>query len=211
MGKNNNQSKIRILQGEQRLGAAARSSAFLAVEDFTAGSEPILTIREIGFGECVLDGGRREDHDVIFFKEASVPGLPQVRPMLVNSTNRKTLLAVYGDLSADVLTGKRIRLYVDPRVKAVGGGTTQGIRIRKLVPEPVQPSQQTVRSNPVQPEPVQSVQTSQQPVCSDCGSPITAAGDCSAEQVLQNGRQWFGLDLCAACQTRRINANQNNQ
>lgn len=198
----NNQSKIRILSGEQRLGAAARSSAFLAVEDFTNGAEPILTIKEIGFGECVLEQGRREDHDVIFFREASVPGLPVVRPLIVNSTNRKTLLAVYGDLSADVLTGKRIRLYVDPRVRAVGGGTTQGIRIRKLIPEstvtaqPVQP----VRSNPVPPV-----------ICSDCGAPITAAGDCSDEQVLQNGRQWFHMDLCAECQNKRINAQQNNQ
>ena len=201
MGKNNNQSKIRILSGEQRLGAASRSSAFLAVEDFAVNAEPVLTIKEIGFGECVLDQGRREEHDVIFFMEASVPGLPVVRPMLVNSTNRKTLMAVYGDLSAEVLMGKRIRLYVDPRVRAVGGGTTAGIRIRKLVPEapgaaqPVQP----VRPNPVPPV-----------VCQDCGQPIIAAGDVPAEQVLSNGRQWFGLDLCADCQTRRINE-QNNQ
>lgn len=190
MGKNN-QSKIRILQGEERLGAAARSSAFLAVEDFAAGSEPILTIKEVGYGECVLDGGRKEDHDVIFFEEQSVPGLPVVRPLIVNSTNRKTLLAVYGDLSAAALEGKRVRLYIDPCVKAVGGGTTQGIRIRKLVP----------------PEPAQPVQPV---ICQDCGAPITAAGDCSAETVLANGRQWFGADLCAACQTRRINANNNN-
>ena len=194
----NNQSKIRILSGEERLGAAARSSAFLAVEDFAAGSEPILTIREVGYGECVLDGGRREEHDVIFFREASVPGLPQVRPMLVNSTNRKTLLSVYGDLSASALEGKRIRLYIDPRVKAVGGGTTAGIRIRKLIPEPVKPSQQPVQ--PVQTNPVPPV------VCQDCGQPIIAAGDVPAEQVLSNGRQWFGLDLCADCQTRRINS-----
>lgn len=197
MGKNN-QSKIRILSGEQRLGAAARSSAFLAVEDFTAGSEPILTIKEIGFGECVLDQGRREEHDVIFFAESSVPGLPQVRPMLVNSTNRKTLMAVYGDLSAEVLMGKRIRLYVDPRVRAVGGGTTAGIRIRKLVPPATEPVQ-TVRSNPVPPV-----------VCRDCGQPIIAAGDVPAAQVLANGRQWFGADLCADCQNRRIAENQNN-
>lgn len=198
MGKNN-QSKIRILSGEERLGAAARSSAFLAVEDFTNGAEPVLTIREVGYGECVLDGGRKEEHDVIFFAESSVHGLPQVRPMLVNSTNRKTLMSIYGDLSADVLMGKRIRLYVDPHVRAVGGGYTSGIRIRKLVPEapgaaqPVQP----VRSNPVPPV-----------ICSDCGAPITAAGDVPAEQVLANGRQWFGLDLCAECQNRRINSNQ---
>ena len=193
----NNQSKIRILSGEERLGAAARSSAFLAVEDFAQGAEPVLTIREVGYGECVLDQGRREEHDVIFFAESSVPGLPVVRPLICNSTNRKTLMSIYGDLSADVLTGKRIRLYVDPRVRAVGGGTTAGIRIRKLVPpapEPVQP----VRPNPVPPV-----------ICSDCGQPITAAGDAPAEQVLNNGRQWFGLDLCAACQNRRINSNRN--
>ena len=201
MSKNNNQSKIRILQGEERLGAAARSSAFLAVEDFAQGSEPILTIREVGYGECVLDGGRKEDHDVIFFRETSVPGLPQVRPMLVNSTNRKTLLSVYGDLSASALEGKRVRLYIDPRVRAVGGGTTQGIRIRKLIPEPVQTSQQPVRSNPV--PPVQPV------ICSDCGQPIIGAGDVPADVVLSNGRQWFNMDLCAACQTRRINQNNN--
>lgn len=198
MGKNN-QSKIRILSGEERLGAAARSSAFLAVEDFASGAEPILTIKEVGYGECVLDQGRREEHDVIFFMEASVPGLPVVRPMLVNSTNRKTLMAVYGDLSAEVLMGKRIRLYVDPRVRAVGGGTTAGIRIRKLVPpEPAQPIQ-TSRNNPVPPV-----------ICSDCGAPITAAGDVPAEQVLSNGRQWFGQDLCAECQNKRIAAQNNN-
>ena len=198
MGKNNNQSKIRILSGEQRLGAAARSSAFLAVEDFTANAEPILTIKEIGFGECVLDQGRREEHDVIFFAESSVPGLPQVRPMLVNSTNRKTLLSIYGDLSAAALEGKRVRLYVDPRVRAVGGGTTAGIRIRKLVPPAPEPTPvQPVQTNPVPPV-----------FCADCGQPIIAAGGVPVETVIDNGRQWFGLDLCAYCHTRRINSNQ---
>ena len=197
----NYQNKIVIFSGEQRLGAAARSNPFMATEDFTVGSEPILTIDKIGAGECVLDQGRREDHDVIFFKEQSVPGLPVVRPLIVNSTNRKTLMAIYGDLSADVLMGKRIRLYVDPHVRAVGGGYTSGIRIRKLIPEapgaaqPVQP----VRSNPVPPV-----------VCADCGQPIIGTGDVPAEQVNANGRQWFGADLCADCQNRRIAASHNN-
>lgn len=193
----NCQNKIVIFEGEQRLGAAARSNAFMATEDFTSGAEPILTVEHIGAGECVLDQGRREDHDVIFFVEKSVPGLPVVRPLIVNSTNRKTLMAIYGDLSAAVLEGKRVRLYVDPHVRAVGGGYTSGIRIRKLVPPvpepaPVQPAQ-TSRNNPVP------------PVCADCGAPIIGAGDVPAEQVLSNGRQWFGMDLCAGCQTRRIN------
>lgn len=199
----NQKNRIVIFSGEQRLGAAARSDAWLAVEDITPGAEPVLTIDKIGAGECVLEQGRKEEHDVIFFREESVSGLPKVRPMIINSTNRKTLLAIYGDLSASTLEGKRVRIYVDPHVRAVGGGTTSGIRIRKLIPEapgshhPVQP----VRSNPIPPV-----------ICQDCGSPITAAGDCDASQVLNNGRQWFHADLCAGCQTRRINAQQpNNQ
>lgn len=199
----NYQNKIVIFEGEQRLGAAARSNSFMAVEDFTNGAEPILTIEHIGAGECVLDQGRKEDHDVIFFREKSVPGLPTVRPLIVNSTNRKTLLAIYGDLSAATLEGKRVRLYVDPRVRAVGGGTTAGIRIRKLVPETPGAAQPV---HPVQHNPVPPV------VCQDCGAPIIAAGDVTAEQVLSNGRQWFGADLCANCQNKRINEQQaNNQ
>lgn len=216
MKNSNYQNKIVIFEGEQRLGAAARSNSFMATEDFTANSEPILTIDKIGAGECVLDQGRREDHDVIFFAEKSVPGLPVVRPLIVNSTNRKTLMSIYGDLSADVLMGKRIRLYVDPHVRAVGGGYTSGIRIRKLVPpEPAQPVQ-PVQPNPVPPAPesapVHPSQTNPVPhvVCSDCGSQIVGAGDCDATQVLQNGFEWFGAPLCAECQNRRIAARNNN-
>lgn len=200
MKNSNYQNKIVIFEGEQRLGAAARSNSFMATEDFAAGSEPILTIDKIGAGECVLDQGRREDHDVIFFKEKSVPGLPVVRPLIVNSTNRKTLMAIYGDLSAATLEGKRVRLYVDPHVRAVGGGYTSGIRIRKLVP----PEPESAPVHPSQTNPVPHV------VCSDCGGQIVGAGDCDATQVLQNGFEWFGAPLCAECQNRRIAARNNN-
>lgn len=195
--KNSMMNKIKIFSGEERLGAAGRSDAWLAVEDLTPGSEPVLTIRNIGAGECTLDQGRKENHDVIFFVEESVPGLPKVRPMIVNATNRKTLMSIYGDLSAACLEGKTVRLYVDPRVRAVGGGTTKGIRIRKIAnPAPAVQLTPQSRNNPVP------------PICQDCGQPILDAGDIPAEVVLSNGRQWFGRDLCANCQTRLINAQQ---
>lgn len=188
-----NQSKIVLLEGEQRLGAAARSSSFLAVEDITAGMEPVLTIDRIGFGECVLEQGRREEHDVVFFREQSVPGCPQTRPWIINSTNRKTLMALYGDLSAQVLEGKRIRLYIDPHVRSVGGGYTSGIRIRKLIPEPApMPPQQPAG-----------------PICADCGSPIQPAGNYTAEAVMDYGMQRWGRPLCAACQ-HRLSQQPNN-
>lgn len=195
---NKNQSKIRILTGDERLGAAARSSAFLAAEDFAPGAEPILTIKEIGFGSCTLDAGRKEDHDVIFFHEASVPGLPQVRPLICNSTNRKTLFSLYGDLSASALEGKRIRLYVDPHVRAVGGGYTAGIRIRKMIPEPAQQMPpQLIPDNPVPPA-----------ICQHCGRPVAAVPNGSYEEVLRYGRQRWNADLCAECQSVLMAAEQ---
>lgn len=197
---NKNQSKIRILVGEERLGAAARSSAFLAAEDFAPGAEPILTIKEVGFGSCTLDAGRKEDHDVIFFQEPSVPGLPVVRPLICNSTNRKTLFALYGDLSASALEGKRIRLYVDPHVRAVGGGTTQGIRIRKMIPEPA-PAQQ-MPSQPIPGNPVPPA------ICTQCGRPVQAVPNGSYEEVLQYGLRCWGRELCADCQSVLMQAGQ---
>lgn len=190
-----NQSKIVLLEGEQRLGAASRSSSFLAVEDITAGMEPVLTIDRIGFGECVLEQGRREEHDVVFFREQSVPGCPQTRPWIINSTNRKTLMALYGDLSAQVLEGKRIRLYIDPHVRSVGGGYTSGIRIRKLIPEPA-------------PAPMPPQQPAG-PICADCGNPIQPAGNYTAEAVADYGMQRWGRPLCAACQ-HRLSQQPNN-
>ena len=181
-----NQSKIVYLEGEERLGAAGRNGAFLAVEDLSPSTEPVLTIAKVGWGECVLDQGRKEEHDVIFWREAGVPGCPQARPLIVNATNRKTLLALYGDLSAQCLEGKRVRLYIDPHVRSVGGGYTSGIRIRKLIPEPApMPPQQPTG-----------------PICADCGAPIQPAGNYTAEAVADYGMQRWGRPLCAACQHR---------
>lgn len=181
-----NQSKIVYLEGEERLGAVGRNGAFLAVEDLSPSVEPVLTIAKVGWGECVLEQGRKEEHDVIFWQEAGVPGCPQARPLIVNATNRKTLLALYGDLSAQCLEGKRVRLYIDPHVRSVGGGYTSGIRIRKLIPEPApMPPQQPTG-----------------PICADCGAPIQPAGNYTAEAVADYGMQRWGRPLCAACQRR---------
>lgn len=186
-------SKIVYLRPEERLGAAGRNGAFLAVEDLSPSTEPVLTIAKVGWGECVLDQGRKEEHDVIFWQEAGVPGCPQARPLIVNATNRKTLLALYGDLSAQCLEGKRVRLYIDPHVRSVGGGYTSGIRIRKLIPEPApMPPQQPAG-----------------PICADCGNPIQPAGNYTAEAVADYGMQRWGRPLCAACQ-HRLSQQPNN-
>ena len=152
-------------------------SPYMGAYSITDGMEPVVTIKEVLHGKITLDGGRKEDHVLLGFSERSVPGVDEVKPLVLNATNQKTLEKLYGK-GADALIGKKIQFYIDPAVKAIGGGTTEGVRIRQRVPR----------------------QTDAGPVkCGDCGNEITAAGDMSAVQVAAYARKRFGLELCAGC------------
>ena len=190
---------LTVLHGTDALGASR--NGYLGSDDLPKDKDTTVQIIHCLHGTGTFAQGRQEEADFLELMWLDGNGQPTGRRsvMVVNSTNRKTLAALFGSVEAYILEGKVIRLYVDPRCKnPAGSGYVPGIRIRKIVceqPAPVQP----VQTNPVPPV-----------VCQDCGQPIIAAGDVPAEQVLSNGRQWFGLDLCADCQTRRINE-QNNK
>lgn len=107
-----------------------------APEDIDDGTEPILTIAGLWYGSVTLQRGK-ENKDVLSFKEERVPGVLQVRPLIVNSTNRKTLRKLFGDAKASTLVGKQIQLFVDHNVRdPQDGGMTDGIRIRPYKPRP---------------------------------------------------------------------------
>ena len=125
--------KLRQLTGDERLGQM-RESEYLGAEDIDDGTEPVLTIAGLWYGSVTLQRGK-ENKDVLSFKEERVPGILQVRPLIVNSTNRKTLRKLFGDAKASTLVGKQIQLYVDHNVRdPQDGGMTDGIRIRPYKP-----------------------------------------------------------------------------
>ena len=125
--------KLRQLSGDERLGQM-RDSEYLGAEDIDDGTEPILTIAGLWYGSVTLQRGK-ENKDVLSFAEERVPGIYQVRPLIVNSTNRKTLRKLFGDAKASTLVGKQIQLYVDHNVRdPQDGGMTDGIRIRPYSP-----------------------------------------------------------------------------
>ena len=133
--------KLRQLSGDERLGQM-RDSEYLGAEDIDDGTEPILTIAGLWYGSVTLQRGK-ENKDVLSFAEERVPGIYQVRPLIVNSTNRKTLRKLFGDAKASTLVGKQIQLYVDHNVRdPQDGGMTDGIRIRPYKPRP--PKQEPV-------------------------------------------------------------------
>lgn len=168
--------KLRQLTGDERLGQM-RDSEYLGAEDIDDGTEPILTIAGLYNGTVTLQRGK-ENKDVLAFAEERVPGIMQVRPLIVNATNRKALRKVFGDAKASTLVGKRIQLYIDHKVRdPQDGGYTDGIRIRPFQPKA--------------PAPV--------PSCERCKQEIKPAWNKTPAQLADYTKANTGMVLCAQC------------
>lgn len=177
--------KLRQLTGDERLGQM-RESEYLGAEDIEDGVEPVLTISGLWNGMVTLQRGK-ENKDVLTFAEERIPGITQVRPMIINSTNRKVLRKLFGDAKASTLVGKQIQLYVDHKVRdPQDGGFTDGIRIRAHKPR-VQ-----------QRQPI--------PPCTDCGHPIQPAIGKPADWLAAYTTKNYGVPLCAECAQKRKEA-----
>lgn len=166
---------LKQLKGKERLGQN-RDNIYLGAEDIDPGTEPILTIEGIYNGEVTLENGKAIK-DVMRFVEETTNGIKKVRPLIVNATNRKTLKKLFGSVTADTLHGKKIQLYIDPRVRdPQTGGMRDGIRIRPKEPK------------------VASIK------CDDCGKNITPAYGMTAEQLAAyTAKNYGGKKLCAEC------------
>ncbi len=169
--------RMKPMTGSERLGAN-RDSEYLGAEDIDPDTEPVLTIAALYNGMITLQRGK-ENKDVIVFKEDRVPGIRNVRPLVCNATNRKTLKKLYKSVTADNLVGKRIQLWIDHKVRdPQTGELTDGIRIRDRKPA-------DVKAAPI--------------LCENCGKPVAAIGKYSAEQIAQLNMKRYGRRLCGDC------------
>lgn len=165
---------LKRLTGKERLGQN-RESKYLGAEDIDPGAEPILTIDGIWNGMVTLQRGK-ENKDVMTFTEKSVSGLKHVRPLIVNTTNRITLKKLFGSVTADALAGKKIQLYIDPRVRDPQDGSIRdGIRIRSDAPKIIEIK------------------------CEACQSVITPANGMTPEQLAAYTKKKYGASICAEC------------
>lgn len=172
---------LRELTGTERLGQN-RESEYLGAEDIAPDIEPVLTISGIYNGMVTLQRGK-ENKDVIQFVEKSVSGIPNVRPLIVNATNRKTLRKLYRDVTADSLRGKKIQLYIDHDVRdPQDGGKTDGIRIRPFVPK------------------------EKEYFCQECGQQILGTEARNAEYIAAYTLKKYGKWLCSDCATKAAEA-----
>lgn len=141
----------------------------------------ILTIKGLWQGK-ISTGGKAEQQVVIEFAERTVNGV-EIKPMILNATNRRTLKKLYGNDSAEALEGKRIIVYVeqgvrDPRT----GGTTEGLRIRGRKPQ--EAADKTY-------------------VCKDCGNVVADSDGIKAAQIVDVAKRRHGITLCARCLAKR--------
>ena len=176
--------RMKPLKGSERLGAN-RNSEYLGAEDIDPGSSPVLTIDNLYNGMITLQRGK-ENKDVITFREEHVPGIKNVRPLVCNATNRKTLKKLYKSVTADALIGKKIELFIDHNVRdPQTGELTDGIRIRPRIPA-------DKKAEPI--------------ICADCGKPIVAIQKFSAEQIAMLNEKRYGRKICGECSKKLAEA-----
>ena len=176
----NELKNMKPMSGKERLGAQ-RDSEYMGVEDLEPGTEPVVTIAALYNGMITLARGK-ERHDVISFVEETVPGsIKQVRPLVVNATNRKTLRKLYKNATAETLVGKKIKLYIDPSVRNPSTGEKDGgIRIRDKVPTGTSATAEVHK-------------------CADCGKVIEGVAGYTASDIAKINKNTYGRELCAEC------------
>ena len=174
---------MKPLRGDERL---ERDSEYLGADDIYPDTEqPVLTIKNLYRGKVTLSRGK-EVKNVLTFVEESVPGINEVRPLIVNSTNRQTLKKLYGQVTANALEGKKIQLYIEHGVRNPSNGElTDGIRIRDRKPSATGAKQKTAVK------------------CATCGKEIAGSGNFTAEQIAAGSKQKYGKPLCMECAQKK--------
>lgn len=96
---------------------------WLASEDFIGLGEVEFEISAVyqNSGETMQDGKKKDFFSVGFNKTP--------KQLVLNATNRKTLSGAFG-AKVERWVGQKVRLYAQDGVKAIGGGTTTGLRIK---------------------------------------------------------------------------------
>ena len=92
------------------------------------GSNLIFTIKHAKQEIGAKVAGKKVDANIIYFVEP-------IKPMVVNATNGKIIKSFTGSAFVEDWNNVPIELYIDENVKAVTGGTTQGVRIRPVQPK----------------------------------------------------------------------------
>ena len=150
---------------------------YLGAYSLEDGKDIILTIKKVSKEPVIGADGKSEDCIVCYFAE-------NVKPMILNSTNCKTISKVTGTPYIEEWAGNRIQIGIE-RVKAFGD-VVDALRVKKNKPK----------------------QTSSGPIyCEECGAEIAPVGNYAAEDVARINLKRYGKAICADC-SKKMNENK---
>jgi hypothetical protein len=133
------------------------------------GKDLVVTIKNVKVETVQGPDGKKEECMVITFMEKDI------KPMIVNSTNAKTIEKLYKSPYIEEWSGRKIQLFVD-KIKAFGD-TVEALRIRPKIP-----NQTTISTK-----------------CTDCSNEIKGFENKTAEQIAQYTYGKYGKPLCTEC------------
>lgn len=145
---------------------------YLGAYALEPGQELAVTIKDVKREMVTGPDGKKEECTVMYFVEPH-------KPMIVNTTNAKTIEKLHKTPYIEDWKDKKIQLYVD-KVKAFGE-VVDALRVRPFLPR------------------VNQVET---PKCVDCKENITAFGGKTAAQVASYTTNKYGRALCSECATK---------
>jgi hypothetical protein len=152
---------------------------YLGTYSLDDGKDITLTIDYVRQEVVTGNSGRKEQCMVAHFKE-------NVKPMILNRTNAKTITKVVGSPYVEDWNGKRITLYAD--TTRFGGDIVECLRVRPYSPP------ETKRNEPKQAEVAKP-----DLICEKCGAVIGAAFGMTAEGVAEKTKATYGKRLCGKC------------
>lgn len=139
------------------------------------GQDLIVTIKSVCNEEVTGSDGKKDICSVIHFVE-------NVKPMILNATNNKTIAKLFKTPYIEEWAGRKIQIYIE-KVKAFGE-IWDALRIRPFLP------------------------VEKELLCADCGKKIEAFGKTSAEVVAKHTLNTYGRMLCSECATKAANASK---
>lgn len=146
---------------------------YLGAYALDEGKDLIATIKNVQQEKVIGADGKKEECTVAHFVE------PGIKPMILNTTNCKTIAKLYKTPFIEEWAGRKIQIFID-RVKAFGD-VVEALRIRPFVPK----VQMKPQNTPI--------------ACADCGAIIEGFGNKSAAWMAQYTQDKYGKPLCSEC------------
>lgn len=143
---------------------------YLGAYALDPGKDLILTIKQVKVEKITNCDGRKEDAPVMRFEERGI------KPMILNSTNSKTIKKIYETPYLEDWVGRKIQIFVE-QIRAFGEDM-EALRIRPFIPK---------------------VEENISTKCADCKADIEGLGNSSPEKIARYTYEKYGKQLCASC------------